>query len=103
VLAEAGVPWAVYGTFSGFILFLNPQRRKIDPMRFDPTALDYRELLSNPPALMQLVRLALLANGVDVSSRLSGFTSAAHTSDDIDATGAALEASLHMLRAEGAG
>jgi glutamate-1-semialdehyde 2,1-aminomutase len=103
VLAEAGVPWAVYGTFSGFILFLNPQRRQIDPLRFDPMALDYRELLANPPALMQLVRLALLANGVDVSSRLSGFTSAAHSSDDIDATAAALEASLHMLRAEGAG
>jgi glutamate-1-semialdehyde 2,1-aminomutase len=101
VLAKAHVPWAVYGTFSGFNLFLNPQRRPIDPLQFDAAALDFREILSNPPELAQLVRLALLANGVDVNSRLSGMTSAAHDAADIDATAAALEASLRMLRADG--
>jgi glutamate-1-semialdehyde 2,1-aminomutase len=95
------VPWAVYGTFSGFHFFLNPQRRDIDPLEFDPLMLSYRELLSNPPALAQLLRLALLANGVDLNSRLTGFTSAAHTAADIDATAAALEASLEMLRSDG--
>ena len=101
VLAEARVPWAVYGTFSGFAFFLNPQGRDIDPLRFNALALDYRDLLSNPPALMQLLRLALLTNGVDLNNRLTGLTSAAHTADDIEATGAALEASIGMLRAEG--
>jgi len=101
VLAEAGVPWGVHGTFSGFHLFLNPQGRPIDPPRFDASALDYREILSNPPALAQQVRLALLVNGVDVAGRLSGFVSAAHDADDIDATAAALKASLRMLRSEG--
>ena len=101
VLAEARVPWAVYGTFSGFHFFLNAQRRAIDPHRFDPMALSYRELLSNPPALAQLLRLALLTNGVDLNSRLTGFTSAAHVADDITATAGALEASLEMLRSDG--
>ncbi len=101
VLAQERVPWAVHGTFSGFHIFLNPQRRPIDPLRFDPMTVGYREILSNPPGLARLMRLALLANGVDVNGRLSGFTSAAHGTDDIDATAAALKASLRMLRSEG--
>src|SRR5262249_57916625 len=72
VLAEERVPWAVHGTFSGFHFFLNPQRRPIDPHRFDPMTLEYKELLSNPPALSKLLRLALLANGVDVNGRIGG-------------------------------
>jgi hypothetical protein len=47
------------------------------------------------------MRLALLANGVDLNSRLSGLTSAAHDADDIDFTAAALEASIGMLRSDG--
>ncbi|HUN48109.1 MAG TPA: aminotransferase class III-fold pyridoxal phosphate-dependent enzyme [Stellaceae bacterium] len=101
VLTQERVPWAVHGTFSGFHIFLNPQRRPIDPLRFDPFALDYREMLSNPPALARLTRLALLSNGVDVNGRLSGFTSAAHGPEDIDRTAAALKASIRMLRSEG--
>jgi glutamate-1-semialdehyde 2,1-aminomutase len=101
VLAEARVPWAVYGTFSGFHLFLNPRRRPIDPLRFDASAVDYREILSFPPDLARLTRLAMLANGVDLNGRLSGLTSAAHDADDIAATAAALKESLRMLRSEG--
>jgi glutamate-1-semialdehyde 2,1-aminomutase len=101
ILAREQVPWAVYGTFSGFNVFLNGQGRRIDPMRFDPMRLDYREILSNPPALAHLLRLALLVHGVDLNGRLTGLVSAAHTGADVDATAAALEASISMLRAEG--
>lgn len=101
VLAEERVPWAVYGTFSGFQFFFNPRQRLIDPLQFDATTVDYRELTSLPPALARLVRLALLTNGVDVSSRVSGFISAAHDADDVEATAAALRASVEMLRADG--
>jgi glutamate-1-semialdehyde 2,1-aminomutase len=101
VLAETGAPWAVYGTFSGVNLFLNPQRRPIDPLQFDASALDFREILSNPPELARLVRLALLSHGVDLNSRLTGLTSAAHNADDIAVTAAALEASIAMLRDDG--
>jgi glutamate-1-semialdehyde 2,1-aminomutase len=101
VLAEERVPWAVHGSFSGFHFFLNPKQRPIDPHRFDPTALDYKELLSNPPALARLIRLALLANGVDVNGRISGFTSAAHGKAEVEETARALRQSLRMLRAEG--
>jgi hypothetical protein len=63
-LARAGAPWAVYGAFSGFHTFLNPKRRPLDPTRFDPLAVDYRELSGNPKPLAQKIRLALLVNGV---------------------------------------
>jgi glutamate-1-semialdehyde 2,1-aminomutase len=102
VLADARVPWGVYGTFSGFHIFLNPQRRLINPLDFDASTIDYRELLANPPALARLLRLALLVNGVDMNSRPTAFVSAAHTADDVEATAAALDASVHMMRAEGA-
>jgi glutamate-1-semialdehyde 2,1-aminomutase len=101
VLAASRVPWAVYGTFSGFNIFTNPQHRPIDPLRFDATTLDFKEILSNPAPLAQEVRLALFVNGVDVNSRLSGMVSAAHDRDDVEATAAALEASIGMLRAQG--
>jgi glutamate-1-semialdehyde 2,1-aminomutase len=101
VLAEARVPWAVHGTFSGFHFFLNPKQRAIDPLRFDPMTLEYKELLSNPPALARLMRLALLANGVDVNGRIGGFTSAAHGPAEVEETARALRQSLRMLRAEG--
>jgi glutamate-1-semialdehyde 2,1-aminomutase len=101
VLAEERVPWAVHGTFSGFHFFLNPKQRAIDPHRFDPTTLDYKELLGNPAPLARMIRLALLANGVDVNGRISGFTSAAHGKAEIEDTARALRESLRMLRAEG--
>jgi glutamate-1-semialdehyde 2,1-aminomutase len=101
VLADARVPWGVYGTFSGFHIFLNPQRRPINPLEFDASAIDYKELLANPPALARLLRLAFLVNGVDMNSRPTAFVSAAHTADDVEATAVALDASVRMLRAEG--
>jgi glutamate-1-semialdehyde 2,1-aminomutase len=101
VIARASLPWAVYGTFSGFHVFLNSQRRRIDPMRFDPLRVEYREILSNPPALAHLLRLALLVHGVDLNGRLTGLVSAAHTSTDVDTTAQAFAASIAMLRVEG--
>jgi glutamate-1-semialdehyde 2,1-aminomutase len=101
VLAEERAPWAVHGTFSGFHLFLNAKQRPLDPRRFDPTGMDYKEMLSNPPALARKLRLALLANGVDVNNRMSGFTSASHGKAEIDDTARALRQSIRMLRAEG--
>jgi glutamate-1-semialdehyde 2,1-aminomutase len=101
VLAEERVPWAVHGSFSGFHFFLNPQQRPIDPHRFDPATLGYKELLSNPPALSKLLRLALLANGVDVNGRIGGFTSATHGKAEVEETARALRQSIRMLRAEG--
>jgi glutamate-1-semialdehyde 2,1-aminomutase len=101
VLAAERLPWAAYGTSSGFHIFLNPQRRDIAPDRFDPYAITLDEYKSPPPRLLARLRLALLVNGVDVGGRLSGFVSVAHAAADIAETAAALRESIRMLRTEG--
>lgn len=101
VLAQEGVAWAVYGTSSGFHLFLNPAGRDVAPDRFDPLACPMAELKSPPPRLASRLRLALLLHGMDVNGRLSGFTSAAHDTADVAEAAAALRGAIRLLRAEG--
>ena len=100
-LARAGVNWAIYGTFSGFHLFLNPDGRTIDPLAFNPMQCSLTELKTQPARLASRLRVALLLHGVDTNGRIGGFTSATHTDDDIAETAAAFRHSIAMLRAEG--
>ncbi len=101
VLVEERLPWAVHGTFSGFHVFLNPKKRDITPIDFDPFKIDFRELTAGSAALASKFRLALLVNGVDVNGRLGGFLSATHGAAEVEATVAAFRSALHMLRGEG--
>ena len=101
VLAEERVPWAAYGEYSGFHIFTNPEGRDVDPLTFDPFEIPFMELKSNPPEAVRKLRLALLANGVDIGGWPGGFLSATHTKDDIECTGDAFREALKMLRAEG--
>ncbi len=101
MLAAENVPWAVYGTYSGFHLFLNAKGHKIDPLKFDPSAVDPDEFKAHPPVLSNKLRLALLTNGVDISSRLGGFTSATHDTAEINDTVDGFREAIRMLRAEG--
>ena len=102
VLVDEGVPWAAYGTFSGFHLFLNPEGRPFRPDRFDPFSIDYRELKANPPGLADRLRLAMLSNGVDVTGWPGGTISAVHGERELTETAEAFRKSLRMLKAEDA-
>ena len=95
------MPWAVYGTFSGFHVYLNAKQRPLDPERFDPLELDYRDLTTNSKALARKVRLAMLVNGVDINGRLGGFASATHGPAELEHTVNAFRSALNMLRSEG--
>lgn len=108
VFAKLGVPWAAYGTFSGFHIFTNPDGRAVDPLTFDARELPWRELRDahakregQHGEQVRKFRLALLVNGVDMNGWPGGVTSATHTPDDIAATVAAVERSVQMLQAEG--
>ncbi len=101
VLAARGVPWAVYGGFSGFHIFTNPRGLEIDPMAFDPLAQSFELLKESRPEMIHKLRLAMLVNGVDFSPWPGGQLSAAHDETDLDLTVAAFEESLSMLRREG--
>lgn len=101
VLSEAGVPWAVYGTFSGFHLFLNPEGKRVDPRDFDPYAHSMAELKGGDARLASRLRVALLVHGIDTNGRIGGFTSATHTDDDVAEAAAGFAGAIAMLRAEG--
>ena len=102
VLVDENLPWAAYGTFSGFHVFLNPEGRDIRPDRFDPFSIDYRELKGNPPGLSDQLRLAMLSNGVDVTGWPGGTISASHGDAELTETAEAFRASIRMLKAEDA-
>lgn len=50
---------------------------------------------------MTKLRLAMLVNGVDITSWPGGTVSAAHDEDDLEKTVAAFRQSLVMLKSEG--
>lgn len=100
MLEDEGVPWAVYGTSSGFHLFLNPAGRKLRPRGFDPFDCDLDELKTQPADIVNRFRLALLVQGVDVSNRLSGFLSSTHSETDVRKAVIAFNQAIHMMKAE---
>lgn len=101
VLEAENVPWAVYGTFSSFHLFMNPRGRPIVPSAFDPLDCGYAELKERPPDLVNKIRLAMLVNGVDIHGWPGGMTSAANTEGDLRVTVDAFRETVRMLRREG--
>ncbi len=101
VLAEARLPWAVYGGSSGFHLFVNPRGRAVVPGRFDAYVVPREELREQPKRLVERLRLALLLEGVDMNSRIGGVVSATHGPAEVADTARAFRAALGMLRAEG--
>lgn len=102
VLREQQVPWAAYGSFSGFHVFTNPEGLKVTPEEIDAGRYDYRVLKAPPrPGLITKLRLGMLLHGVEIFSWPGGPTSAVHTDDDLERTVAAFDQTLRMLRDEG--
>jgi glutamate-1-semialdehyde 2,1-aminomutase len=101
VLGRAALPWAVYGTFSGFHIFVNPKQRPMDRDNFDPLTCPFAELKGIPQRLAHRLRLAMLINGVDITGWPGGLISCAHTADDVAATAAAFAEAIRMMRQDG--
>ncbi len=97
VFRKRNVPWAMYGTSSGFHTCLAAPA----PGSFDPFASSIEALKTMPERLVGRLRLALLVHGVDTGGRIGGFLSSTHTEADVEATAAAFDAAIAMLRAEG--
>jgi glutamate-1-semialdehyde aminotransferase len=101
VLIDEGVAWGVYGSHTGFHIFVNPDHLDIDPARFDAQALGFAALKiprGNPVGLK--LRMAMRLHGVDLSAWPGGPCSAAHDAADLDQTLTALQASVRSLREE---
>jgi glutamate-1-semialdehyde 2,1-aminomutase len=102
VFEEERVPWAVYGTFSSFELFTNPERAALTPTRFDPLEHSFAALKSDRNAgVVHKMRLGMMIHGVDLSSHPGGVVSATHGEAELEDTVAAMRNTVRMLRAEG--
>lgn len=103
VLDEESVNWCVYGSYSGFHIFTNPENLDITPAEIMSGRYDYRTLkMPMQPAVIQKLRLAMLLGGVEIFSWPGGPTSAVHTEDDLDRTAQAFRAALKLLKDDGA-
>lgn len=102
VLVEEDVPWGIYGERSTFHIFVNPVGLEIDPATFDPLSLGFKGLRGTSAArIAQRLRIAMLANGVDLMSAPGGMVSAVHTEREIEQTAGALRASVRWMKTEG--
>jgi glutamate-1-semialdehyde 2,1-aminomutase len=102
VLVEEQIAWGVYGEASAFLIFQNPGRLKIDPATFDPLALGFKGLKgARNPGLAYRLRIALLANGVDIMGAPGGLVSAMHGPREVAHTVEAFRTAVRWLKAEG--
>ncbi len=102
ILVEEQVPWGVYGEASAFLIFQNPNRLKIDPASFDPLALGFKGLKGARNAnLAYRLRIAMLANGIDIMGAPGGLVSAVHGPREVARTLEAFRTSVRWMKAEG--
>ena len=102
VLEEEGVPWAMYGDYSFFHFFTNPENRPIKPTAFDAHAVPSEWFKTDKrETMLRKVVLGLMNNGVDPKSWRGGLVSAAHTPEDIKLTIDAWRKTLRAMRDEG--
>jgi glutamate-1-semialdehyde 2,1-aminomutase len=102
VLRDEGVNWVVYGTFSSFHIFTNPENLLITAEEIEAGKYDYRTLKGRGrPDVVTRLRLGMLLHGVEIFSWPGGPTSAVHTAEDLERTVEAFRQTLRMLREEG--
>jgi glutamate-1-semialdehyde 2,1-aminomutase len=102
ILVEQQVPWGIYGEASAFVIFPNPGRIAIDPATFDPLKLGFKGIKgARDPGLINRLRLAMLANGVDILGGPGGLVSATHGPREVALTLEAFRTAVRWLKAEG--
>jgi glutamate-1-semialdehyde 2,1-aminomutase len=102
ILVEECVAWGIYGEASAFHVFQNPKRTAIDPATFDAAKPGFAGLKgARNPDLAYRLRVALLANGVDIMGAPGGLVSAAHGPREVALTLEAFRTSVRWMKAEG--
>ena len=102
ILVAEDVPWGIYGDASAFLIFQNPAALKIDPKTFDPLQLGFKGIKGVRNAnLSHRLRIAMLANGVDIMGAPGGLVSAAHRPNEVERTLDVFRTSVRWMKAEG--
>jgi glutamate-1-semialdehyde 2,1-aminomutase len=102
VVDEAGAPWIVYGTFSGFHIFTNPEGKAVTLADIASGRCDWRSIKAPAkPGLTSKLRVGMILHGVEIFSWPGGPTSAMHSDNDLERTVAAFRGTLRRLRDDG--
>lgn len=102
VCQEESVPWTVYGTFSGFHIYTNPEGQAVALEQLDAGSYDPMVLKARPrPELLMKLRAGMLLHGVEIFVWPGGPTSCVHTDEDLALTVEAFRKTLKMLKDEG--
>jgi glutamate-1-semialdehyde 2,1-aminomutase len=102
ILIEESVPWGIYGEASSFLIFQNPAGLPLDPATFDAVKLGFKGLKgAKDPNLVHRLRIAMIANGVDIQGAPGGLVSATHGTEDVARTLEAFRTSVRWMKAEG--
>jgi glutamate-1-semialdehyde 2,1-aminomutase len=102
ILIEEQIPWGVYGEASAFIIFQNPKKLPLDPATFDPLQYGFAELKAARNAdLSHRLRIALLANGVDIMGAPGGLVSATHGEREVAQTLEAFRTAVRWMKGDG--
>jgi glutamate-1-semialdehyde 2,1-aminomutase len=84
------------------VIFPNPARVALDPATFDPLRLGFKGIKGARDAtLINRLRLAMLANGVDIMGGPGGVVSATHGPREVALTLEAFSTAVRWLKAEG--
>jgi glutamate-1-semialdehyde 2,1-aminomutase len=103
VIKRLGVKWCVYGNFSNFHIFTNPDNEAVGPEDIMAGKVRWQTLkkVTGSGDLPHLVRLGFICGGVDIAIWPGGLLSCRHTLQDVDRTAGAFEKLLKMLAEEG--
>jgi glutamate-1-semialdehyde 2,1-aminomutase len=102
IVIEEQVAWGVHGEASAFLIFQNPMALKIDPTSFDPLQLGFAGLKgARNPDLAYRLRIAMLANGIDIMGAPGGLVSSTHGPEEVAQTLEAFRTAVRWLQAEG--
>ncbi len=94
--------WTVYGTFSGFHIYTNPDGVDVSNEQLEEGVYDPLVLKARPrPELLMKLRLGMLLHGVEIFVWPGGPTSCVHSEDDLARTVDAFRKTLKLLRLEG--
>ena len=100
-ITREGLDWRVYGSFSAFQIFTNPDQEDIRVADLDNGLVDYRKIkaASSLPIATKL-RMGMLVQGVDIFSWPGGVVSMIHDDQDLAQTTGAFAETIKMLKAE---
>ena len=102
IIRQLGCDWCVYGDFSAFHLFANPDHELIGPEDIMEGRIDSWKLRSSTSIDLQYkIRLGFLCGGADIMPWPGGLVSGIHTKEDLAKTAEAFENTLKMLAEEG--